>query len=53
MDMDNSMVSAGWVWWVGGIREINGNGKKYNKNKIKIRYIPTLEIQKDPTIRTG
>ena len=33
MDMDNSVVTAGGK--EGGIRALNGNGKKYNKKLIK------------------
>ena len=37
MEMDNRVVIAGGRGWIEveeGIREVNGNGKKYNKNSF-------------------
>ena len=45
MDMDDGVAIARWGGTVGGTRGLNGNGKKYNKNKL-IFLIKKLKIGK-------
>ena len=41
MDMDNSVVILGGE---GSIRELNGNGRKYNKDEIQMQIYIFLNI---------